>query len=267
MRPFALLLLVLPVVLTLAACEPAAPPPPEVAHPALVTAADSLADRIYTYAGGPEVWTRVPYLRFDFGAGFDTAATRPPARRHLWNRMTGAYRLEVPRGDTLYTALFDVNTRQGQVYRDGAPLDSAANAAWLERAYGTYINDTYWLLVPTKLFDEGVTRGTAPDTLGYDVLTLAFDGVGLTPGDTYHLYADPATGRLAAWGYVLQGNPDRPRSFIERTEEVELDTPYGTARLATAHRTGPTRTLYTDAVALPDSVDAALFTDPAASLD
>lgn len=251
----------------LAACAPSAPPAPAFPPLPLATPADSLAARIYAHAGGPEVWERVPYVRFDFGAAADTATTRPPGRRHLWNRATGDYRLELPRGDTLYTALFNVNTRDGQVYRDGAALDSTENAAWLERAYRAYINDTYWLLVPTKLFDPGVTRGTAPDTLGYRVLTLAFEGVGLTPGDRYFLYANPETGALEAWGFVLEGNPGAPPSFIRREDAVALETPHGTARLATAHRSGNGRTLYTDRVALPGTVDGALFTDPAASLD
>ncbi len=213
------------------------------------------------------MWTQAPYLRFDFGAGFDTAATRPPPRRHLWNRMTGDYRLETTRNDTVYTALFNVNSRQGDVYENGIALGDSAAAPWLERAYRAFINDTYWLLVPTKLFDDGVTRGTRPDTLGRHVLTLTFADVGLTPGDTYRLYANPDTGALEAWGFVLEGNPDAPMSFIERTGEVALDTPHGTARLATAHKSGGGRTLYTDAVALPTTVPAGTFTDPTVRMD
>lgn len=261
-------LLLLPLAL-LAACTPDAPFDTTAERPALETRADSVAMRLYDAAGGPEVWTRVPYLRFDFGSGVDTAATRPAPRRHLWNRTTGDYRLETPRGDTLYTALFNVGTRAGQVYRDGTPLDSTENAAWLERAYQAFINDTYWLLAPTKLFDEGVTRAYVADssTAERDVITVSFEGVGLTPGDRYWLYADRETGRLAAWGYVLQGNPDAPASFIPKEDYVALETPYGTAHLATAHRTRPGRTLYTDAVALPETVDAALFTDPDAQME
>ncbi len=255
--------------LVLATCATPDAPPPEASLPPLETRADSIAMRIYQAAGGPEVWESVPYLRFNFGAGFDTAAVRPPARRHLWNRMTGDYRLEVPRGDTLYTALFNVNTRQGQVYRDGAPLDSTANAAWLERAYASFINDTYWLLVPTKLFDEGVTRAYVPDSSDArrDVITLTFGGVGLTPGDRYWLYANRETGALDAWGFVLEGNPDAPASFIPRTEVVTLQTPRGPVHLATAHRSRPGRTLYTDALALPDTVAPAVFTDPAVGME
>ncbi len=253
----------------LAACAPPADPTGP-ALPTLANHADSVAMRIYTVAGGPAVWSRVPYLRFDFGARADTAQAAAAApRRHLWNRTTGDYRLEMPRGDTLYTALFNVGTRAGHVYRNTAPLDSAAEAAWLERAYHAFINDTYWLLVPTKLFDEGVAREYVADSSNADreVISLHFGNVGLTPGDRYWLYASRATGALEAWGFVLEGNPDAPPSYIPREEVETLETPYGTAQLATAHRVGGGRTLYTDAVALPQSVDAALFTDPAARME
>ncbi len=262
------LLFLFPVVLL--ACSPAAPGgSEEIPRPVLETRADSVAWRIYEASGGPAVWTQVPYVRFNFGGAPDTATTRPPARRHLWNRQTGDYRLEIPRGDTLYTALFNINTREGQVYRDGTALDSTANQAWLERAYRSFINDTYWLLVPTKVFDEGVTRAYVADSSSADrdVITLSFARVGLTPGDRYWLYANPDTGMLEAWGYVLEGNPDASPSFIERTEVQTIETPYGTARLATAHRTGPNRKLYTDAVALPAAVPENVFTDPSVAIE
>jgi hypothetical protein len=49
------------------------------------------------------------------------------------------------------------------------------------------------------------------------VLGLAFEGVGLTPGDRYSLFIDPETHRIARWEMQLEGQSGPPRgtSFID----------------------------------------------------
>lgn len=68
------------------------------------------------------------------------------------------------------------------------------------RAWSTWVNDSYWLLAPAKLMDEGVLR--AIDEQGN--LQLRFDGVGVTPGDAYSLSVDPETHRVTAWTFTLE---------------------------------------------------------------
>ena len=72
----------------------------------------------------------MPFLRFDFRSSTpgDTARARPP-RRHLWDRQTGAYRLEMARPDSAIVALFNVNeARAGRVFVNGAPVADTAAA-------------------------------------------------------------------------------------------------------------------------------------------
>lgn len=269
MRPFALAAL-----LALSACTPSAPEqddrepassPERTARPTLATAADSLAWRIVEAAGGLDAWEALPALRFDFGAELDTGERRPP-RRHLWDRRTGRYRLEWTTADDAQgVALFSVTgvtggVPAGRVFIDGAPLDSAATGAELEAAYARFINDTYWLLAPLKLFDPGVRRALAPDSAdaATEVLALSFEDVGLTPGDRYWLRADRATGRLVAWSFLLEdGAPGAHRW----EEVVEVPTPAGPLRLATRKRAADgSRSILTPvAAAEPDSV---AFEDP-----
>lgn len=259
----------LPLALLLAACAapdalPPAAPQPATFAPPLATSADTLAFRAAAHAG-QEAWQSVPYVVFRFGRAevAGDSAAGPQARRHLWNRTTGAYRLEVPRDDTLYTVLFDLDTGEGQAYRDDVRLDSARTAEWLDRAMGAYVNDTYWLLAPLKLFDEGVARGVDPDedTDAEQALTLAFDGVGRTPGDRYWLYVDRQTGRVAGWRFHLQSS-EQPGPRIDRTGYRAFETDAGTVRLATRHATGGAD-LFTDGLSLPDQIDPAAFTNPA----
>lgn len=233
------------------------------ALPPLETRADSLALQAFEAFGGPEAWAALPYLRFDFGAGNDS--TRRVSARHLWNRRTGDYRVEMPAGeDTTYVALFNVGTQEGTVYLDGAPVDSTRQAELLQRAYRRFINDTYWLLAPTKLFDPGVTRSYVPDSSGpgAEVVHLAFEGVGLTPGDQYWIHVDPATGRVNRWDYHLQGMaPEEPARSFAWVDYQTFETPAGPVHLAT-RKTNGGFSLFTDHIEVPAEVPDEMFTDP-----
>lgn len=250
-------------VLLAAGCGPEPPEAEAAAEPALATYADSVAHRAVEATGVTPAWDAMPYLQFDFAFEGEDGARRPIAR-HLWDRRTGDYRVEWNRGpDSAYVVLFNVDTRDGRAYLNGAPADSTQQAALLEQAYRRYINDTYWLLAPAKLLDEGVRRVYLPDSSDAetDVLQLTFDGVGLTPGDTYWHYIDVETGRVDRWAFVLQGNPDAAPTVFEWTDYATYDAPGGPVMLA-ARKQGAGRALLTDRIATPAQADSTLFQDP-----
>jgi hypothetical protein len=141
------------------------------------TRADSVAYRLLQ-AHGADAWASAPVLRFDFG--IESPNGTQIIARHLWNRRTGAYRIEWSAGpDSSYVALVNVRTVQdgrlpGTVYRNGTPLTGTADTLARERAYARFVNDTYWLLSPLKVFDPGVRRTYVADssTATHDVLRL-----------------------------------------------------------------------------------------------
>ncbi len=230
-----------------------APSTDAVVLPVLETYADTVAMRVYEASGGPAAWQALPYLGFNFSVLRQRERGR--VIRHFWNRKTGDYRTEIPGpGNAPYVALFNVNTRQGHVYWQGVELDPVEAPKQLEEAYRRFINDTYWLLAPFKLFDPGVNRSYVPDSSDafYDVLHLSFGDVGLTPGDQYWLYVDKETGRLARWTYVLeteQGMP--PRSFVWDSYDEHV-TPAGALFFATRKRgVGVPYAILTDEVSTP----------------
>ena len=184
--------------LFLAACQPAEPDQAvdegmESLLPPLETAADSLAFRALEASGGEMAFRSMPYLRFNFGV-----PPRSP-RRHLWDKMTGDYRLEYDRGDTTFVVLFNTETQEGAAFANGEPVSDALQR--VESAYSAFINDTYWLLMPVKMLDPGVYREVVPDssTAEHAVVRLWFDEVGLTPGDTYYVWVDRETGMVDRW--------------------------------------------------------------------
>lgn len=154
--------------------------------------ATDLAERSMEAMGGRQAWEETRFLRFNF-FGF---------RLHHWNRHTVRHRLEgkTREGDE-YVVLHNIHTREGQVWLNGEELAGEDEAEWLKRAYGAWINDAYWLVMPYKLQDPGVNLShdgeEELDGAVYDKLLLFFDGVGLTPGDRYWAYwtAGPTTSK------------------------------------------------------------------------
>lgn len=158
-----------------------------------------LANGVLEAMGGAEAWAATRFIRFDF-FGF---------RLHHWDRHTGRHRFEgkTREGDA-YVVLHNVKSREGTVTVNGEAVDGEDKAKWLERAYGGWINDTYWLVMPYKLLDPGVNLAydgaEEIDGKTYDKLRLTFEGVGLTPGDTYWAYVNRETGLMERWAYFLQ---------------------------------------------------------------
>ena len=77
------------------------------------------------------------------------------------------------------------------------------------RAYKAFVNDSYWLLAPCKVLDEGVERD-----LDEGRLALSFEEVGLTPGDRYWLTVGER-GEVRAWSYVLEDGTEGSFAWSE----------------------------------------------------
>lgn len=227
------------------------------------TAADSVAMNVYEGMGGPEAWAALPHLQFDFATGNDTSRTL--RARHLWNRETGEYRLEMPAGeDSVYVAIFDVDTRDGDVYLNGEAVGDEAKQGVLEQAYGRFINDSYWLLMPVKMMDPGVERVYEPDssTAAMDVVRLSFQNVGLTPGDRYWVYVDRESGRVAHWAFHLERQAaDHIPQPIQWTDYKSFNTAGGTITVS-ERKVGDGFVIYTDNVEVPEELPEGAFSDP-----
>lgn len=232
--------------------------------PALETRADSLAMDVFNAVGGPEAWSNVPYIRFDFGRAVDS--TRTVFRSHLWNRNTGDYRVERTADGVQEVVVFNINTREGSAWVDGEAVPADALQERLDGAYRAYINDTYWLLAPIKLLDPGVSRSYVPDSSSaeYDVIKTTYDNVGLTPGDQFWFWVDKETRMLDMWGYILQGQTDRPITKWRWEDYQAFEVAGGdTVRIAPRKANMPgTSAIVTDNVALPRTVAPDAFTRP-----
>lgn len=187
-----------------AGLEAVNPPAPgfDMAHsdPAAV----ELADSIMAAMGGRKNWDQTRYISWNFSG-----------RRNLvWDKAEGNVRIESLPDSTIY--LVNINTLKGRVQVKGRELtdpDSLKNM--LQRARSIWINDSYWLLMPFKLKDTGVTlkylgEDTTARGVRCNVLQLTFQNVGDTPQNKYRIYVDMKDNLVKQWAYYKEANQDAP---------------------------------------------------------
>lgn len=235
------------VALLLVACfgEARAYPPAEGFNAAGSDAkAVEVADAVMEAMGGWEHWNKTRYVTWRFFGG----------RLHVWDKWTGNIRFE--QGDV--TVLMNINTKEGKVYKAGVVADADTTQKYLRRGYRSWVNDSYWLVMPYKLKDSGVTlkygEGELTNGGAAHVLTLTFEGVGVTPQNKYEVYVDKATNLVAEWAFFPKADSVEPR-FRSPWENWQQ---YGKIMLADGHgmRRGKPRK-HTDVAVfdvLPDSV-------------
>ncbi|CAN5460177.1 hypothetical protein BH18VER1_BH18VER1_10010 [soil metagenome] len=176
--------------------------------------ADALAREVWQASGG-ENWSKVKALRFTFVV--EEGGNQLASAEHQWDLRAGTDRVKWKGKDVT------VN------------LASPAQDADGKAAYARWVNDSYWLLVPLKVLDPGVKRAydgkKESEGVTYETLRLTFEQVGLTPGDQYVLYIDPATKLVRAWDYI----PDAQTTMHATWENYQT---LGGLQLSTVHHFG-----------------------------
>ena len=184
-------------------------------------------------------------------------------RSHTWDKWTGRYRLEATtREGAAYLVLMDIDTKEGRAWLKGTELTGDEAKKYLEQGYATWVNDTYWLLMPYKMKDPGVSLALdGEETKGgetWDKLRLTFDNVGLTPKDKYWAYVNRKTGLVDRWDYVLKGESTPPTTFTWLNWKK-----YGNVMLADDRRNAKDDTrIYFPVLEVAESLPDALFSAP-----
>jgi len=167
------------------------------------TPADELARELWRAAGGEHL-DEVAQIDFRFVVTDDGQTVFEAA--HRWDRVGGRDRVSwTDREGKLNDVVVTLANKRACGHVDGSPVSGAPLAALGQSAHGRWVNDAYWLMVPLKVFDPGVTRRLLEPAGELRQLELTFEGVGLTPGDRYVLQIDPE-GRLTRWEMSLEGS-------------------------------------------------------------
>ncbi len=170
----------------------------------------AIADRVMREMGGYEAWRNTRYLAWSFFGG----------QYQIWDKYNGDFHWEK---DTL-VANYNLNTRQGQVYSRGQNISATPTGhKVLGKLTPIWINNAYWLLMPFKLKDSGVTltykgEGKTMDGAPADLLQMTFKNVGVTPQNRYEVLVNRATGLVDEWAYFATATDPQP-AFRRRWNE------------------------------------------------
>jgi len=154
-----------------------------------------IADKVMKSIGGRENWDNSKYLKWNFFG----------KRLHYWNKETGDIRIEILNSDAII--LMNINTLEGKVkLGDVEPTKADSLEKYLELGKEMWTNDSYWMFMPFKLKDAGVTLKYKQKRMMKDneyayALELTFSGVGETPDNKYIIYVDTYDYKIRQWDF------------------------------------------------------------------
>lgn len=155
--------------------------------------------------GGQKAYDKTRYISWNFFGG----------RNLIWDKHENRVRIDLSKENTTY--ILNIGKNMGMVLKDGVEVTGPDSVAkYLESARKTWINDSYWLVMPFKLSDSGVTLKYLGDQKTEDgsdaeVLEMTFTNVGVTPENKYHVFFDKNSHLVSQWSYFANFADEKPR--------------------------------------------------------
>lgn len=115
-------------------------------------------------------------------------------QQHLWDKKRHLAKVQWK----TYEVLVDINKKTGIAFKNGARVAEKDNTTLVEKAWKFWVNDSFWLNAPAKIFDPGTSRSFVKMEDGSDALLVQYSSGGATPGDAY-LWLLDKNGRPKAW--------------------------------------------------------------------
>lgn len=183
----------------------------------------AIADEVMEAMGGRKNYDATRFITWNFFG----------SRKHTWDKLTGDIRIDYLKEEL--TILMNINTMEGKAMIGDTLIDQThqRNGALMQKGKSNWINDAYWLVMPFKLKDSGVTLNyVAQDTTQTgamsDVLSLLFKNVGVTPDNKYLVYVDQKSRLITQWDFYTNATDSLPRFQIPWTDYA----PHGKIKLS-----------------------------------
>lgn len=163
-----------------------------------------IAKKVVDAMGGQDNYNNTRFIQWDFGN-----------RKLYWDKWTGDVRVEYP--EKSLVVLVNINTGNGKAYENETLVeDEKKTKKLLNQGKRWWINDSYWLVMPWKLQDPGVSlkyikEVVRPDGKKADVLQLTFKSVGATPNNKYWVYVDQEDHLIKRWDFFKSFNDTKPK--------------------------------------------------------
>lgn len=178
------------------------PPSPQFNLSGSDEKAISLADQVMEASGGRKNWDNAHFISWVFAG----------RRTHYWDKWTGNIRIESSADSTIY--LMNINTMQGKVKKANKIVDAPEQLTeLLKNGKSMWINDSYWLVMPFKMKDDGVTlkyigQENTKSGRPAEVVSMTFEKVGDTPDNKYLVYIDQESKLVSEWAFFKDSQQD-----------------------------------------------------------
>jgi hypothetical protein len=140
------------------------------------TEADAMANKMLT-ALQHEAYKKTRYLSWTFRG----------EHHYVWDK--DQYKVKVSWSDVV-VQLDLKKPETSTVTIDGKAIDTNDKSEYIQTARSYFHNDSFWVVAPYKVFDEGVTRSIAKNAAGEEGLLITYNSGGTTPGDSYLWHLD-----------------------------------------------------------------------------
>jgi hypothetical protein len=211
--------------------------------------AGEVISRVMQQMGGKKAWDQVRYVAWSFAGSYQ-----------IWDKHANTYRYEK---DSI-VAVTNLDTQEGKAYIHGKEVTGTeAGKKILERMYPAWANNSYWLIMPFKLADPGVTvrhvgEGQTEAGEPADFLELTFKEVGVTPQNKYVIAVDKERGLVTQWAFYRNASDPSP-TFTRPWYDYRS---YGPVLLSTGRHPNPEEAINIRHLAVTNSLPAALFNSP-----
>lgn len=164
-----------------------------------------IADEVMKAMGGRKNWDETRFIKWTFFG----------RRQLIWDKHKGDVRIDIPADSTTY--LVNIFSNEGKVKQKGVELSNPDSINhYLKRAESIWINDSYWLVMPFKLKDSGVSlKYVGVDTTqagkNAEVLELTFENIGDTPDNKYLVYVDQQDKLIKQWDFYTKADDKEAR--------------------------------------------------------
>ncbi len=173
------------------------------------TKAIAIADEVMEAMGGRQNYDKTRYIKFNFFG----------SREHTWDKTTGDIRIDYVKESR--SILMNIHTMKGKAMLGDTLInaDHPRMGVLAQKGKAHWINDAYWLVMPFKLKDSGVTLKYVGEDMTQagakaDVLAMTFKNVGVTPDNKYLVYVDKTSRLVTQWDFYTDANDEKPRFQI-----------------------------------------------------
>jgi plasmid maintenance system killer protein len=208
-----------------------------------------IADSVMKACGGRHAWDQTRYIRWTF---FNR-------RQLIWDKTQERVRIDFTDGSLKIR--LNLKDMTGKAFENGIEVthpDSLKKI--LDKGKSIWINDSYWIVMPFKLKDSGVTLKYLGKKNNYinaecDVLELTFKAVGDTPNNKYNVYVNPSSHMITQWDYYAKSTDEKPAFSMPWSDYKGI----GNIMLATSRGEGRSMLPMGVYKSMPDSVFVSKF--------